>query len=195
MELSAVASEGLTLCGDTARVGDRSFRCLVMSACDILLKRKDEDVLHDNDELSSVDAAVLKQSYAGIVTLALEAAKTNSDTPQISSLLEDCKWGSERINYFTSLYEEIKPELEAELSSIGSSFPHIVDVDWRLDYYIKNNHMEKVNQPTYLITLKTEETNKSKGKDIQFSCSMEQLQDLVGKLRDACKTMERVANM
>ncbi|EDO49048.1 predicted protein [Nematostella vectensis] len=144
MELSAVATEGLTLCGDTARVGDRSFRCLVMSACDILLKRKDEDVLHDNDELSSVDAAVLKQSYAGIVTLALEAAKTNSDTPQIR-----CLW---------------------------------------------NNHMEKVNQPTYLITLKTEETNKSKGKDIQFSCSMEQLQDLVGKLRDACKTMERVAN-
>ncbi|XP_068741635.1 COMM domain-containing protein 3-like [Montipora capricornis] len=117
----------------------------------------------------------------------------DSDSPTISSVLEDCKWTSDKIEYFSKYFQECKPELEALLSRTGSSYPHIVDVDWRLDYYIKNNQMEKVNQPTYLITLKTEESGKSHGKDVQFSCSMEQLQDLVGKLKDACKSIEKAA--
>ena len=45
MELNSVATEGLSLCGDSARVGDRSFRNLVQITMDILLKKKNEDVL------------------------------------------------------------------------------------------------------------------------------------------------------
>ena len=45
MELSSVASEGLNLCGDSARVGDRSFRNLVQTTVDILLKKKTEEAL------------------------------------------------------------------------------------------------------------------------------------------------------
>lgn len=45
MELNSVATEGLNLCGDSARVGDRSFRNLVQITMDILLKRKSEDGL------------------------------------------------------------------------------------------------------------------------------------------------------
>ena len=45
MELNSMATEGLSLCGDSARVGDRSFRNLVQITMDILLKKKNEDVL------------------------------------------------------------------------------------------------------------------------------------------------------
>lgn len=45
MELSAVVTEGLNLCGESARFGDRSFRKLVLGAFDVLLKKKDEDAL------------------------------------------------------------------------------------------------------------------------------------------------------
>lgn len=45
MELNSVATEGLNLCGDSARVGDRSFRNLVQITMDILLKKKDENSL------------------------------------------------------------------------------------------------------------------------------------------------------
>ncbi|KAL9967556.1 hypothetical protein ACROYT_G025807 [Oculina patagonica] len=194
MELSSVATEGLGLCGDSARVGDRSFRNLVQITVDILLKKKSEDALQNDEDVASVDAATLKQAYAGLVTMILEAVKMDSDSSSITSLLEDCKWGSDRIEYFTKHFLDCKPDLEALLARTGSSFPHIVDVDWRLDYYVKNNQMEKVNKPTYLITLKTEEVGKSQGKDVQFSCSMEQLQDLVGKLKDACKSIEKAAS-
>lgn len=193
MELSSVATEGVSLCGDSTRVGDRAFRNLIQVTMDILLMKKNEESLKSDEDIASVDAATLKQAYAGLVTMILEAVKMDCDSPSISSLLEDCKWGSDRIDYFSKHFLECKPELEALLARTGSSFPHIVDVDWRLDYYIKNNQMEKVNEPAYLITLKTEESGKSQGKDVQFSCSMEQLQDLVGKLKDACKSIERAS--
>lgn len=193
MELSSVAIEGVGLCGDSTRVGDRAFRSLVQLTLDILLKKKSDDCLANDEDIISVDNASLKQGYAGLVSLILEAVKMDSDLSTISSMLEDCKWATDRIEYFFKCFQDCKPEMEALLSRTGSSFPHIVDVDWRLDYYIKNNQMEKVNKPMYLITLKTEESGKAQGKDVQFSCSMEQLQDLVGKLKDACKSIERAA--
>lgn len=45
MELSSVAIEGLNLCGDSSRVGDRSFRNLVHITLDILVTKKNEDAL------------------------------------------------------------------------------------------------------------------------------------------------------
>lgn len=194
MELSSVAIEGLNLCGDSSRVGDRSFRNLVQITLDILVTKKNEDALKSDEDISTIDSATLKQAYAGLVTMILEAIKMDCDSSSISSVLEDCKWGTERVEYFTKNFLDYKPNLEALLARTGGSFPHVVDVDWRLDYYIKNNQMEKVNKPTYLITLKTEEAGKTKGEDVQFSCTMEQLQDLVGKLKDACKSVEKAAN-
>ncbi|XP_074622573.1 COMM domain-containing protein 3-like [Acropora palmata] len=193
MELSSVAIEGVGLCGDSTRVGDRAFRSLVQLTLDILLKKKSDDCLANDEDIISVDNASLKQGYAGLVSLILEAVKMDSDLSTISSMLEDCKWATDRTEYFFKCFQDCRPEMEALLSRTGSSFPHIVDVDWRLDYYIKNNQMEKVNKPMYLITLKTVESGKPQGKDVQFSCSMEQLQDLVGKLKDACKSIERAA--
>ena len=48
MELSSVAIEGVGLCGDCIRVGDRAFRSLVQVTLDILLKRKSDDSLASN---------------------------------------------------------------------------------------------------------------------------------------------------
>ncbi|RMX39196.1 hypothetical protein pdam_00013534 [Pocillopora damicornis] len=149
MELSSVAIEGLNLCGDSSRVGDRSFRNLVQITLDILVTKKNEDALKSDEDISTVDSATLKQAYAGLVTMILEAIKMDCDTSSIRKFGEHEKC---------------------------------------------NNQMEKVNKPTYLITLKTEEAGKTKGEDVQFSCTMEQLQDLVGKLKDACKSVEKAAN-
>ncbi|XP_020892259.1 COMM domain-containing protein 3 [Exaiptasia diaphana] len=176
MELSSLVIEGLSMCGESSKLGDRSFRVLVREVFDILLRHKDENALSGSDDLTKVDVPSLKQMYTSLVTLVLESVKIDCDNATMSSTLEDSKWSTDRIEYFSKVYEEKKLEVEAMLSSTGSSHPHVVDVDWRLDYYIKNNHMDKVNKPTYLITLKTEQSGCASGKDVQFSCSMEQLQ-------------------
>uniref|UniRef100_A0A1X7TRR8 COMM domain-containing protein 3 n=1 Tax=Amphimedon queenslandica TaxID=400682 RepID=A0A1X7TRR8_AMPQE len=49
-----------------------------------------------------------------------------------------------------------KAKLRAKLGRICSSFPYLIDVNWRLDYYIKSNHLERVDKPVYMISLNTE---------------------------------------
>nr|AWW17677.1 COMMD3 [Branchiostoma belcheri] len=194
MELSTEVQEGLQLCGDSAQISDPAFNFLVKSACDTLLqgRKRGKDVL-DDPSVAQSDPAVLKQVFASLTTLLLEAAKHNTDSTNTSSLLEDCKMSPDRIEAFNNVYMSNRTELQSVLSSTGSGFPHIVDVDWRLDYYIKNNHLDHVNEPTYLVTLKTEEPGSSELKDVQFACTVEQLQDMVGKLKDACKSMEKAS--
>lgn len=86
----------------------------------------------------------------------------------------------------------------------GFTFPHIVDVDWRLDYFIRSSNMEKVNTPVYLLSLKTKTTrelstesseNGRNNENINFTCTQEQLQDLLFKLKDAVKQVERSSNL
>ena len=45
MELCSVATEGVSLCGDSTRVGDRAFRNLIQVTMDILLMKKNEESL------------------------------------------------------------------------------------------------------------------------------------------------------
>ncbi|KAK3609319.1 hypothetical protein CHS0354_026239 [Potamilus streckersoni] len=195
MELGQCTLEGLALAGDAAHIPDKIFQPFITRACDGVLDVRSRDAIAKDSSFQSVDLAVLKEAYAAVVTLLLEAAKNDVDSNSISSVLEDCKFTSDRIDIFSKLYKDRKPYLQILLGRIGDSCPHIVDVDWRMDYYIKNNHLEKVNQAVYLITLKTEVPGQKDFKEVQFSCTQEQLQDLVGKLRDATKSMEKASQL
>jgi len=42
------------------------------------------------------------------------------------------------------------------LGSTSFSFPHVVDVKWRLDNHLKEDNFEKINDPVFLIDLKVE---------------------------------------
>jgi hypothetical protein len=62
--------------------------------------------------------------------------------------------------------------------------------------------MEKANTPVYFISVHTAENqstadvseDKKDSSKIEFGCSIEQLQDMVTKLKDAVKQVERSAN-
>nr|XP_016849788.1 PREDICTED: COMM domain-containing protein 3 isoform X2 [Anolis carolinensis] len=108
-----------------------------------------------------------------------------------STYLEDCKFDRERIEQFCTEYQKNKDNLEILLGSTGRCPPHITDVCWRLEYQIKTNQLHKNYHPIYLMTLNVENNDSRSRQDVNFSCSMEQLQDLVGKLKDAAKSLER----
>tara|TARA_R110002050_G_scaffold261228_1_gene401218 strand:- start:336 stop:617 length:282 start_codon:yes stop_codon:yes gene_type:complete len=86
-----------------------------------------------------------------------------------------------------------------------------VGVDWRMDYCIKNNSLGNIGKPVYFVSLETEKNVKLKEgveggvesesgssssqgstERVEFTCNLEELQDLVSKLKDAAKQMERV---
>ncbi|CAL1530961.1 unnamed protein product [Lymnaea stagnalis] len=195
MELAATVLENIVLAGDSAHISDKLFGQLVTCACQGIVFEENRNVVGDNPAFKDVDKAILKAVYGGLVSLIVEAAKHDSNEQNISTILEECKFTSDRINEFNKIFLSQKPHLQLLLGKISSSFPHIVDVDWRLDYYIKNNNLEKIDSAVYLVNLKTEIPDEKELQDVQFSCTLEQLQDLVGKLKDATKCMEKIAQV
>uniref|UniRef100_A0A8C1U423 COMM domain-containing protein 3 n=1 Tax=Cyprinus carpio TaxID=7962 RepID=A0A8C1U423_CYPCA len=140
-------------------------------------------------ELRHIDQTTLKHCHTAATTFILEGVKQNADKSTISSCLEDVRFQNERVDTFYNSFQKHKKNLESLLSSTDTCPPHITDAEWRLEYCIKNSHVHKVNQPSYLISLNTERAGASS--EINFSCTMDQLQDLVGKMKDAAKSLER----
>lgn len=105
--------------------------------------------------------------------------------------MEGIKFPNDRIEILIKKYSEKYTKIRKVLSNSSFSFPHITDVEWRLDYFVKSDTLEKMNRPVYFLKLKTRE-NGGKNKDIEFACTLEQLQDLVNKLKDAEHSLSRI---
>uniref|UniRef100_A0A667XG36 COMM domain-containing protein 3 n=1 Tax=Myripristis murdjan TaxID=586833 RepID=A0A667XG36_9TELE len=196
MELSESVQRGLQSLADPSLFDLSSFPVLVDVSFRSLLSSHADSGILDQPELKHIDQIVLKQSHAAATTFILEAVKQNADKSTISSCLEEITFSAERIEIFHSAYQKHKKELEHLLASIGRRPPHITDVSWRLQYHMKNGHVHKVNEPFYLISLNVENGDSGgSSEDISFSCTMEQLQDLVGKLKDAAKSLEKATQM
>nr|XP_049605935.1 polycomb complex protein BMI-1-A [Syngnathus scovelli] len=221
MELSDSVQNGLESLGEASAVDHAVFPALVNVCFRSLLSSGQDADLLDEPQLKPVERVLLKRVHAATTTFILEAVRQNADESTISSCLEELSFSSQRIEIFNSCYQvrsttqtsfcnycldqlvfyvfiflnsqKHKTELEGLLASIGRRPAHISDVSWRLQYQVKNGLVDKVNEPFYLISLNTE--NKGRSEDINFTCSMEQLQDMVGKLKDAAKSAEKASQM
>ncbi|XP_043542489.1 polycomb complex protein BMI-1-like [Chiloscyllium plagiosum] len=195
MELPEYVLKGLQLLADPSHFSNKTFRILVEAAFESLINPQTDGAIFDHVELGNLDLTLLKQCHVAIATCVLEAGKQNADKSTISSLLEDCRFGAERIDIFCTAYQKSKDKVEILLGGIGRFPSHITDASWRLEYHIRNNHLHKVNQPAYLLTLNVENGHSRKPHDVTFRCTMEQLQDLLGKLKDAAKSMEKASQI
>ncbi|XP_061485211.1 COMM domain-containing protein 3-like [Rhineura floridana] len=178
MELSEPAQSGLQILADRGCFSPRADQASL-----------------DHPDLKHIDPAVLKHCHAAATTSIVEAGKQKADKSAINTYLEDCKFDKERIEQFCTEYQKNKDTLEILLGSIGRCPLHITDVCWHLEYQIKTNQLHKNYHPAYLMTLNVENNDSRSHLDINFSCSMEQLQDLVGKLKDAAKSLERTTQL
>lgn len=100
-------------------------------------------------------------------------------------------WSSDRIGFFLSNYQKRIETLKDILSTTSFGFPHLVDADWRLDYLLRSDTISKINQPQYFIKLKIKDQQGSL-RDTEFTCTIEQLQDMVNKLQDASHSVDRL---
>ncbi|KAL6071661.1 COMM domain-containing protein 3-like [Balamuthia mandrillaris] len=194
--LGEEALAGLDLLADDSHLSDKDLAKVIKAAIKILLARKKEGL---NSKDFEVDPLVLKQGYAAVVSLLLEATRTNADATTLQSVLAERNMTERRIALLTEGFESHKAQLKQLLSCTSFHFPHVVDTKWRLDYCIKSRNVERLNSVLYHITLKTEagsgdgrqgEAGHPHPQDVRFTCSLEELQDLVYKLRDACKQTE-----
>ena len=198
MELSNATEVGLgLLAGDT--FSDDLFRAAAEAAVESVAGGEEtagtaEESLSSLADGAQLDPVVLKQAFSALVTLVVEGARSDANAMAIASPLENADLNPERIAVFTELYEARKEALRASLFATGFNFPHIVGVDWRLDYTLKDNHLTRVNKPVYFVRFDVESAHDGDGRTapVEFACSLQELADLVGKLKDATKQVERI---
>jgi len=178
--LSAEVTAGLALLAGLQ--DEASFKALVDLSVDVTSKP-------DDKFSKSVEA---KQALAAISSFMFEAAKLNADPSVLGGILEENKMTGARQEYVLNKYKTAKPSLRQQLANTSFHPPKLVDVDWRLDYFLKANSVEKINMPIYRIVLQTRAQDGSP-QDMEVACTMDQLQDLVSKLKDATKQLERSA--
>nr|XP_034365672.1 COMM domain-containing protein 3 isoform X3 [Arvicanthis niloticus] len=141
---------------------------------------------------SNAFALLLRAAFQSLLDArADEAALDHPDLKHIDPvILKHCHAAAA-----TYILEAGKHQVDKSTLSLGRSLPHITDVSWRLEYQIKTNQLHKMYRPGYLVTLNVENSDSQSYPEINFSCNMEQLQDLVGKLKDASKSLERATQL
>eukprot|EP00026_Physarum_polycephalum_P005994 Phypoly_transcript_06033.p1 GENE.Phypoly_transcript_06033~~Phypoly_transcript_06033.p1 ORF type:complete len:198 (+),score=24.07 Phypoly_transcript_06033:1067-1660(+) len=191
--LSDTVLKGLEVIGGGGEEGfpfpEAEFKKLVDVTVNILLLSQQPSEL-----LGAVggDPIQVKQGHASLSEFFLEAAKLNADPSVLSGILEEHKVAAGHQTYLLDQYKTLRPLLRKQLAQTLFHPPKVVDVDWRLDYFLKANSVEKINVPIYRIVLLTTKQDGTTG-PVELACTLEQLQDLVAKLRDATKQIDRSA--
>jgi hypothetical protein len=92
----------------------------------------------DLTQLCNFKGDAVKESYAALLSVLIEAARHDIHPDALSNtLLQDYNFGVQRNDKLIGMYRQYKMRLQAALSHIGTHPPHIIDASWTLDYCIK----------------------------------------------------------
>lgn len=134
----------------------------------------------------------------------MEAAKRNLSTFELSSFLEDCivsknkssenaqnPKAKERADYIVKQFDLQKSIIRSQvLDKRGFEFGGLwlKDIDWRLDYCVKSTTLEKNNELIYTIRMNC--GGAGGNQTVEFTCTIEQLQDLYEKMRQGLQALQ-----
>ncbi|KAG7187941.1 hypothetical protein KM043_013903 [Ampulex compressa] len=139
------------------------------------------------------DCDIVKRAFTDIVCLFVEAARHDLDGNTFGGFLANKHINGQRGKILNETYVSSKTDIQAQLELIGSNPPHIVDVSWRLDYCIKSSSCDSLAEPLYHIQLNTKEHQGLRY--VTFTCTIQQLQELVAKMKDASRHLEKLSNL
>jgi polycomb group RING finger protein 4 len=184
MDLSADLKAGLNLLANVQLFNPAAFAAVVkITVVEVLVKGGHAGALLEAAApLKAVDARVLKHVHGAVATLFLEAARQSYDDELMGSLLTENGFGPKQAELLSEVFRTQRDALRELLARSSFHFPHIVDVDWRMDYHIRSARVEKVDHCHWLIALKTVQPS-GELKDVKFACNREELQDLLAKLK------------
>lgn len=194
MELCQELHDGLAIAGDSKRISDDEF--------DLIIKEiKNLDNSNSDCRLDDSNGEV-KLSLISILTLLVEAAKNNLSEQQLNSLIDSDGHLSKRKQIVIDCYKELKIKLREQLSRQrlildDNRLSKIIDCHWSQQYLVKSSNQHKIGEVNYLVKIKTDkqiqEVN-GEDKELLFEASLQELQDLTLKLREAAKVVERIFN-
>ncbi|KAL1123360.1 hypothetical protein AAG570_002445, partial [Ranatra chinensis] len=142
---------------------------------------------------------IIKECYASLICLFIESIRNDVDLESLTTLLKQCKFDGERLESIIGLYNAHKLTIQKSLKQIVSDPPHVLDIRWRLNFCVKSSFSDLEDKAVYYIDLilgygESDAANKPKIKKITFICTVQHLQELVGKLKAATRQLENIAN-
>lgn len=189
MEVSQEVSAALRLVGSTHNVPKKIFEEIIELTIENLVPGES----NKRESSTSTNLGELNCCQVAISTLFAEAVRRSHPKSVVASTLEGLDWPEERIENAMTKFETHRQQIRNQLAAIGTFPPHIVDIDWKLDYHVKSSSGARTMGPQYLITLYTEEGEGQLG-EVTFACSQSELTQLITKLRQATRVMQKYAS-
>ena len=191
MELSKDTIEGIANVLNTSIVTEDNFSQILDTAvsqvCDNSAEAK--CIIKAADSKANSEKKIL----ADMMCLFVEAARHDLDEESLRNFLCRASIDEDRSKKLCEAYGGKKKTIQSRLESIGVNPRHVVDVDWRLDYRVKLDTCDSLGVPLYHVRLSTKEHETID--HITFSCTIQQLQELVFKLKDAIRYSEKLTNV
>ncbi|XP_049953855.1 COMM domain-containing protein 3-like [Schistocerca serialis cubense] len=194
MKLSKEIVEYLKIAGDSSKISEECFHHILCKAvASILGMSFTSPVL---DELLNTQSSI-KGAYGALLVLLVEASRLNLTPDSLGTALQqEYSFNAKRCSSVMQSYSNNKNKIRAALSHIGQHPPHVTDVRWEMDYCVKVSSLDLVREASYNIQLEVERCQgktATQGNTITFSCSVGELQNLVWKLKEAVKHLERIS--
>ena len=80
----------------------------------------------------------MKEAHCALLSLMTEAARVNLSSEYLHRFLEiQVRWPLPRCKKLCDIFSTVTPKIQSLLVNTSQHPPHIVDVQWRLDYNIK----------------------------------------------------------
>ncbi|KAK2576570.1 hypothetical protein KPH14_005240 [Odynerus spinipes] len=190
MELSEKVIQSLTNTQSVNILPEESFMQILDAVVFYLCKTPIDlkglyNIKADNSKLDTV-----KSTFANLSCLFVEAARHDFDKKCLEKLLNTILIVDNRVDKLCHTYASNKQEIQMQLQLTGKSLPHIVDTDWRLSHCIKYGFQNSVGSFQYHMRVTTKEY--AEIKYVTFTCTLQQLQELLCKIRDAIRHLERI---
>ncbi|KAK0175620.1 hypothetical protein PV327_009359 [Microctonus hyperodae] len=196
MELSNISIDILNILLNSTIVSDEHFDELLSNCCKALTIIRNSNVKYVSSEFDEIKLSRIINAgiaYGNIFGLFVEAARHKYDSKHFINFLHSSNiFHGSRTEKLSIAYEKQRELLICHLANIGNNSSCIVGVNWELDYCIKKSTSYLIASSFYHINI----TIKKYGiiNCVKFTCTRHQLQELVYKLRDIIRHIEKISH-
>ena len=178
MELSSAVENDIRRLNDSLTLSDNHY--------DQLLEKLFAILTLDNGKADGLPNTFDKRLVSSILTFLFECVKNDLDETSIRSKFDEIQMSNKsRQDRFLALYKQHFPTLQLYLKRNSIEHDRLLNLDWRLDFQLKTNNTDKLFEPIYLLNWTKRQQYSEKIDQIQMTCTQENLQELVEKLKDA----------
>ena len=170
--------------------GLRLLSSLPEKECVALIGVAVQDVVHEDTQdtqqavaaCPSMETASVKSVFAALVSALVQTAKHRTSSLDLSNALDDLGVRGAHQQALVEAAEQNQSQLRKSLRLLGGSGqPRLLGVRWRLDYLVAESRQKAAPRPFYTLEFETSDGPQT------IVASPEDLQDIIGQLRDAVK--------